>query len=105
MTEQTTPTAEKSLAVVDYQTIATLARAAEKVAREKKSLEQASHRLLAACADDVAKAAREFDTVFQMGDVIGVAQRHPKAWAAAARGDLSEAADFICTTMTAAYGR
>lgn len=104
-TTATTESAEKALAVVDYQTITTLARAAEKVAREKQSVEQASPRLLAACAEDLAKAAREFDTVFQMGDVIGVAHRHPEAWAAAAQADLVKAADLIRPTMAVAYGR
>ena len=104
-TTPATESAEKALALVDYQTITTLAHAAEKVAREKKSVEEASPRLLAACAEDLAKAARELDTILQMGDVTGVSQRHPKAWAAAAQADLAEAADLIRPTMAAAYGR
>lgn len=107
MTEQTTPTetAAKSLAVGDYQTLTALARAVEKMQADQQSVAQANLRLMAACAEELAKSAREVETLVRMSDMTGVVSRHPELWALASEGKMIELNEGLRPLMKAAYAR
>ena len=101
-----TPTAaEKALAVGDYQTLTALAHAVQKMQAEQQSVAEASLRLMAACAEDLAKAAREVETIIRMSDLTGVAARHPELWALASEGKMGELNEGLHPLIVAAYAR
>jgi len=105
MTENTATatTAEKSLALSDYQMIGALALAVEKMHAEQKSVAEATLRLMAACAEDLAKAAREVETIVRLGDLTGTAHRHPEIWAHAAAGETAKVNELLRPLAIEAY--
>ena len=101
-----TPTAaEKALAVGDYQTLTALAHAVQKMQADQQSVAEANLRLMAACAESLAKSAREVETIIRMSDLTGVAARHPELWALASEGKMGELNEGLQPLIVAAYAR
>lgn len=100
-----TDTPIQSLAKADYQTLTSLAHAVQKMQAEQKSVAEANLRLMAACAEALAKAAREVETLVRLSDMTGTVARHPELWALASEGKMGELNEGLHPLLKVAYGR